>query len=55
MSLPLYDAHNHLQDERFAADFGSIIIELERLPIRRAVINGTSPRDWPAVARDGVP
>lgn len=51
MNLSFYDAHNHLQDARLVPYLPSIITELERLPVRRVVVNGTQPSDWPAVAR----
>jgi TatD DNase family protein len=41
----IYDAHNHLQDPRLAPwrnDFA-------RLGVARAVVNGTSEKDWPEV------
>lgn len=51
-ALPLIDAHNHLQDERLAPYRGAILRELEspRIAIARAVVNGTTEADWPAVA-----
>ena len=44
------DAHNHLQDIRLAPHHGTILPELERLGVSRAVVNGTCEADWPAVA-----
>ena len=44
------DAHNHLQDERLSSSLDEIIAECERIGVRRAVVNGTHPRDWPRVA-----
>ena len=49
--FPIYDAHNHLQDDRLRSQFPSIIQALEEIPIRKAVVNGTCESDWPAVAR----
>ena len=49
-AFPIYDAHNHLQDARIASALPAITIELESIPIRRAVVNGTGPQDWPQVA-----
>jgi TatD DNase family protein len=48
--MPLYDAHNHLQDERLAP-FGDAIAEcaFEREGIRGMVVNGSCEADWPAV------
>ena len=48
-SFPIYDAHNHLQDARLA-EKREDIPELEALGIKRAVVNGTRPEDWPKVA-----
>ena len=47
--LPLYDAHNHLQDERLAAQAEVILAATERENIRKMVVNGSSEEDWPAV------
>jgi TatD DNase family protein len=46
----LYDAHNHLHDLRLAAHHQEILPALAGLGIRRAVVNGTCPADWDAVA-----
>jgi TatD DNase family protein len=46
---PLYDAHNHLQDERLADALGAIVDELPSLGLQRCVVNGTSEKDWPHV------
>jgi TatD DNase family protein len=48
--MGLIDAHNHLQDERLASSLDEIVSECERIGVRRAVVNGTHPRDWPRVA-----
>lgn len=49
-TVPIYDAHCHLQDSRLAADLDPILAAVESLPIRKAVVNGTRPEDWQAVA-----
>lgn len=49
-TVPIYDAHCHLQDSRLAADLAPILDAVESLPIRKAVVNGTRPEDWQAVA-----
>lgn len=49
MRLRLYDAHNHLQDERLSSELESIIVALEREPIAKMVVNGSCEQDWPAV------
>lgn len=47
--IPLYDAHNHLQDERLSQPLESILRELPALGLHRCIVNGTSERDWPHV------
>lgn len=48
--MNLLDAHNHLHDARLAPHHATILPELARLGIHRAVVNGTREADWPAVA-----
>jgi TatD DNase family protein len=45
----LYDAHNHLQDERFTRELNVIINEAERTGVVRMVVNGACEEDWPQV------
>lgn len=47
--LPLYDAHNHLQDERLAPQREAILQALDRENIVKIVVNGSCEADWPAV------
>jgi TatD DNase family protein len=47
----MYDAHNHLQDERLRMELPTIVQQLEGLPVCKAVVNGTRPEDWGAVAQ----
>jgi TatD DNase family protein len=49
--VPLYDAHNHLQDERLGVEPETILAVTDRENIRRMVVNGSSEEDWPAVLR----
>jgi TatD DNase family protein len=49
MGLRLYDAHNHLQDERLKPVRPGIIKILERENIAGMVVNGSCEEDWPAV------
>lgn len=44
------DAHNHLHDARLTPHRSEILEQLARLPIERAVVNGTREEDWEAVA-----
>lgn len=46
----LYDAHNHLQDERFAGQQDALMREAQRAGVVRMVVNGSSEADWPEVA-----
>jgi TatD DNase family protein len=48
--IRLYDAHNHLHDERLANRIDSILAGLPALGVKRCVVNGTCETDWPAVA-----
>jgi TatD DNase family protein len=55
MTLRLYDAHNHLHDERLAAHREAILADVRRQGVARMVVNGSSESDWPDVltlARD---
>lgn len=46
----MQDAHNHLQDPRFDDIRKELIATMIKCGIRRCVVNGTSPSDWPKVA-----
>jgi len=50
MSLPLYDAHNHLQDDWLKPHHAEIFSTLKTIGLRGAVVNGTSEEDWAEVA-----
>lgn len=47
--VALYDAHNHLQDAWLTPHRDAVFTDLTRLPLCRAVVNGTGETDWPAV------
>lgn len=47
-ALRLYDAHNHLQDERLNVD-GAMWQALAAEQVRYMVVNGACEADWPAV------
>jgi TatD DNase family protein len=47
---PLYDAHNHFQDQWLAPHRTQVDADLRATGVRRAVVNGTSESDWPEVA-----
>jgi TatD DNase family protein len=44
-----YDAHNHLQDDRFAGRQAELLADCEKAGVRRMVVNGACERDWPQV------
>ena len=47
--LRLYDAHNHLQDERLAPGREAILETVQKEGVVRMVVNGSCEEDWPAV------
>src|SRR5437868_11430241 len=47
--MVLYDAHNHLQDAWLAPHRAQVFADLARLPLARAVVNGTAETDWAEV------
>jgi TatD DNase family protein len=47
--IPIYDAHNHLQDSRLTPHLNEIIPGIEALPVRKLVVNGTREDDWDRV------
>ena len=49
MALTLYDAHNHLQDVRLDALREPALREAVAAGLRRMVVNGSCPEDWPDV------
>ena len=48
--MNFYDAHNHLQDDRFAGRQGELLVVCEKSGIARMVVNGACESDWPQVA-----
>lgn len=49
MALRLYDAHNHLQDERFGGRQAELLAASESAGVVRMVVNGAAESDWPEV------
>ena len=45
----LFDAHNHLQDERFAPHLPGLLAACDAEGIVRMVVNGSCEEDWPRV------
>lgn len=48
--MRLFDAHNHLQDERLHPHLERIASELPKLGLVRAVVAGSGEEDWQSVA-----
>lgn len=48
--MTLYDAHNHLHDERFLGNQAALVAACDEVGVRRMVVNGSCEEDWPAVA-----
>lgn len=44
-----YDAHNHLQDDRFAGRQKELLAACKKAGIARMVVNGACESDWPQV------
>ncbi|MCL4785775.1 MAG: TatD family hydrolase [Verrucomicrobia bacterium] len=49
MSLRFYDAHNHLQDERFGGCQAKLLLACAREGVACMVVNGSCEADWPRV------
>ena len=49
MPANFYDAHCHWADHRLRRQWDAITPSLDAIGIERAVVNGTSPDDWPDV------
>jgi TatD DNase family protein len=47
--MKFYDAHNHLQDDRFAGRQIELLAACEKAGVARMVINGACEGDWPQV------
>ncbi|MEY2409800.1 MAG: TatD DNase family protein [Verrucomicrobiota bacterium] len=48
-AMRLYDAHNHLQDERFNTPHDLLLAACSKAGIEKMVVNGSCESDWPAV------
>jgi TatD DNase family protein len=49
MALRFYDAHNHLQDDRFGARQAELLATCAQTGVARMVVNGACEEDWPQV------
>jgi Tat protein secretion system quality control protein TatD with DNase activity len=47
--MRFHDAHNHLQDERFAGRQAELVAASRALGVARMVVNGSCEADWPQV------
>ena len=47
--MRLFDAHNHLQDDRLDGVRSEAMTAVRQIGVQRMVVNGTSPADWNAV------
>jgi TatD DNase family protein len=47
--MKLFDAHNHLQDDRFGGRQAGLLDECQKNGIARMVVNGACESDWPQV------
>jgi TatD DNase family protein len=47
--MKFYDAHNHLQDDRFSGRQTELLAACETAGIKRMVVNGACEEDWPQV------
>jgi TatD DNase family protein len=49
MPVRFYDAHNHLQDDRFGGRQPELLAACARTGVARMVVNGACEADWPQV------
>jgi len=47
--VKFYDAHNHLQDDRFCGRQAELLAACEKAGVARMVVNGACESDWPQV------
>jgi TatD DNase family protein len=47
--VKFYDAHNHLQDDRFAGRQAELLADCKKAGVARMVVNGACENDWPKV------
>ena len=47
--MKFYDAHNHLQDDRFGGRQTELLAVCEKAGIKKMVVNGARESDWPQV------
>ena len=47
--MNFYDAHNHLQDDRFGGQQAELLAACAQAGVKRMVVNGACESDWPQV------
>jgi TatD DNase family protein len=47
--MNFYDAHNHLQDDRFAGRQNELLAACKKIGVVKMVVNGACETDWPQV------
>ncbi len=47
--MKFYDAHNHLQDDRFGGRQSELLAACEKVGVAKMVVNGACESDWPDV------
>ena len=47
--MKFFDAHNHLQDDRFAGRQNEMLVACKKAGVARMVVNGACESDWPQV------
>lgn len=47
--MKFFDAHNHLQDDRFGGRQAELLAACEKAGVARMVVNGACEADWPQV------
>ena len=47
--MKFYDAHNHLQDDRFGGRQGELLAACAKAGVEKMVVNGACESDWPQV------
>ena len=47
--MKFFDAHNHLQDDRFGGRQNELLAACEKISVAKMVVNGACENDWPQV------
>jgi TatD DNase family protein len=49
--MNFYDAHNHLQDDRFGGRQNELLGACQKVGVKKMVVNGACEADWPQVLK----